>query len=150
MHDLATLKLKTDCGSCVHKCCSQPYDWVFLTAREISALEAASGLSEEGFVVERQNPNTGHAFRTLNLPCRFLDSNTGQCTVYESRPLVCRLFPFYIEPLTGHATLLPVQCGSNLQFLPYDSGDGGWRLSDSRESAQQWLAELWSEALITD
>ena len=149
MQPLATLRLKTGCDSCVHKCCSQPYDWVFLTVREIYRLVAASGRREEEFVTNRQNSKTGHLFRTLNLPCTFLDTRTGQCTVYEARPLVCRLFPFYIEPLTGHATLLPVQCGDNLHFVPLDS-DGGWCLLDFQDSARQWLAEIWDEAIRHD
>ena len=139
MQELRELRVKTECGSCVHKCCSQPYDWVYLTLSEVSCLKLASGLTEEEFVVRRQNANTGYVFRTLNLPCRFLNSQTGQCTVYESRPLVCRLFPFYVEPLTGHATLLPAQCGVNLHFLPSYS-DGGWRLIDLEEDARQWLS----------
>jgi Fe-S-cluster containining protein len=149
MQILRELRIKTNCGSCIHKCCSQPYDWVYLTSREISRLEAASALPREEFVVERRNANTGHVFRALNLPCQFLDSQTGQCKVYESRPLVCRLFPFYPEPLTGHATLLPAQCGDNLQVLPSDSDDG-WCLIDLEEDAKQWLAELWGEAVVKD
>jgi Fe-S-cluster containining protein len=147
MPTLSEIRLKTDCRSCVNKCCSQPYDWVYLTAEEIDLLKVASGLPEEDFVIRRQNSNTGHTFRSLNLPCRFLDSETGECKVYESRPLVCRLFPFYPEPLTGDATLLPAQCGPNLHFLPSDSTDG-WCLIDQEDSVRHWLTDLWREALL--
>lgn len=149
MQSLRELRLKTNCGTCTNKCCSQPYDWVYLTSKEIYHLEVASSLPQEEFVVERRNTNTGHVFRTLNLPCRFLDQQTGKCKVYESRPLVCRLFPFYPEPLTGHATLMPAQCGDNLYFLPSDSDDG-WRLIDLEEDTKKWLAELWREAVAND
>lgn len=145
MHPLRQLRLKTSCESCVHKCCSQPHDWVFLTTREIVRLKIASGLSEEDFVVQRENSNNGHMFQTLNLPCRFLDSKTGQCGVYESRPLVCRTFPFYPEPLTGDATLLPIQCGDNLHLLPVHSVDG-WGLADFEGDIRLWLCELWQES----
>jgi Fe-S-cluster containining protein len=145
MKTLRQLRLKTMCESCIHKCCIQPYDWVFLTTEEVLRLETASGLSEEEFLVERRNTNNGHVFRTLNLPCRFLEPQTGRCNVYQFRPLVCRLFPFYPEPLTGHATLLPVQCGDNLQFVASDSKDG-WSLTDFEEDVRQWLAQLWQEA----
>jgi Fe-S-cluster containining protein len=145
MHALRQLRLKTNCEACVHKCCSQPYDWVFLTVREAERLKKASGLSAEDFVVKRQNVNNGHVFLTLNLPCRFLDSKTGQCKVYESRPLVCRMFPFYPEPLTGDATLLPIQCGENLQFLSEHSLDG-WGMMDFEDDVRRWLAEIWREA----
>lgn len=146
MDDLRTLRLKTNCHLCTQKCCSQPYDWVYLTSKEISRLETASGLAEHEFVVRRQNKTTRHVFRTLELPCRFFDPETGRCGVYESRPLVCRIFPFYPEPLTGDATLLPVQCGNNLHFLPTDSQEG-WQLSDSEQSVREWLFELWDEAI---
>jgi Fe-S-cluster containining protein len=149
LESLLELKLKTDCDSCVHKCCSQPYDWVFLTKHEIARLEAASGLVEHQFVAIRRNANTNHVFRTLNLPCHFLDAGTGRCNVYESRPLICKLFPFYLEPMTGHATLLPIQCGPNLQILSSDS-DRGWRLQDFEEAAKQWLAELWKESEVME
>ena len=149
MQGLREIRLRTDCRSCVNKCCSQPYDWVYLTAQEIDSLKAASGLSEEDFVVRRRNSNTGHIFRTLNLPCRFLDTETGECKVYESRPLVCRLFPFYPEPLTGDATLLPAQCGDNLHFLASDSEEG-WCLADQEDDVRHWLTELWREALLKE
>jgi uncharacterized protein len=147
MKELRVLRLKTDCGSCVNKCCSQPYDWVYLTSQESSRLKAASGIPEEEFMSERQNSKTGYVFRTLNLPCRFLDAQTGRCTVYESRPLACRLFPFYVDPLTGHATLYSAECGDNLLFPPTDSEDG-WRLTDLEEEVRQWMVEFWDEAVV--
>src|SRR5690348_12688270 len=116
MKDLPTLRIKTNCASCVNKCCSQPYDWVCLTSRETARLEVASGVAAHEFVSERTNQTTGHVVKTLDLPCRFLDAATGQCTVYESRPLVCRLFPFHLDPLTASATLYPIECGDNLLF----------------------------------
>ena len=146
MQHLKELRLRTACGACANKCCSQPYDWVYLTSQEISKISSASGLDAGEFVVLRQNSNTGHIFRALDMPCRFLDTETGACTIYESRPLVCRLFPFYPEPLTGHATLLPVQCGENLEFLPASS-PAGWSLLDYENDIRTWLSNLWTEAV---
>lgn len=148
MEGLRELKLRTNCGSCADKCCSQPYDWVYLTSREVSRLKIASALTEEEFVVSLRNEKTGHVFHALSLPCRFLDAGTGQCTVYEERPLVCRLFPFSVEPLTGVTTLARAQCGDNLDLLPADS-DGGWCLVELEEDARQWFDELWEEAQNT-
>jgi Fe-S-cluster containining protein len=145
MQQLRDLRIRTACDQCASKCCSQPYDWVYLTLREIEALEVASGLERKSFVEEQLNSATGYRFRTLNLPCQFLDKETGRCNVYEARPLVCRIFPFYPEPLTGHATLLPVQCGENLHFLEMESKNG-WRLADFDDDLRLWLIELWDEA----
>jgi Fe-S-cluster containining protein len=146
MQALKELRIKTDCAKCVHKCCSQPYDWVYLTANEISRIEAVSGVSKNRFVVQRRNAHTGHVFNVLSLPCVFLDSKSGQCKIYESRPLVCRLFPFYPEPLTGQATFIPAQCGSNLYFV--SPNDEGWSLNEFEQETLQWLKNLWSEAVI--
>ena len=146
MLKLEQLRLRTTCSSCINKCCSQPYDWVFLTSEEIARLQAASGQPEQAFSSARRNPTTGHVFKTLNLPCVFLDEN-GACKVYDSRPLICKLFPFYLEPLTGHATLLPIQCGENLIFEDPRSSEG-WCLGDHEDDAYVWLATLWEEARL--
>jgi Fe-S-cluster containining protein len=146
MQQLRDLRLKTACGACAHKCCSQPYDWVYLTSQEIGTISFASGLEAAEFVVLRKNSNTGHVFQALDMPCKFLDKESGACTIYEARPLVCRLFPFYPEPLTGHATLLPVQCGEHLEFLPATSA-AGWSLLDYEEDIRKWLTDLWAEAV---
>lgn len=150
MGKLENLKLTINCRNCENKCCSEPYDWVYLTSKEICLLEKASGVSERNFVTIRKNNTTGHIFKTLNLPCQFLNPNTGECTVYESRPIVCQIFPFYLEPLTGDATLLPAQCGTNLKVLPFDSPDAGWSLTNFKEEALQWFAELWKEAITSE
>lgn len=149
MKELRELRLKTDCNSCENKCCSQPYDWVYLTSRESSQLEHASGVPEEEFMSERRNAKTGYVFRTLNLPCRFFDTQTGLCTVYESRPLACRIFPFYADPLTGQATLYSAECGDNLLFPNPDSADG-WCLIDIEEDIRQWIVELWDDAVVKE
>jgi uncharacterized protein len=149
MRELIELRLKTNCGSCVNKCCSQPYDWVYLTAQESSRLAAVSGVPEEEFTAKRQNSETGYVVRTLNLPCRFLDAQTGQCTVYESRPLGCRIYPFYVDPLTGAATLYPSECGDNLLF-PSGDAEGGWRLMDFEADVRQWMVEFWDEVMVRE
>ena len=144
MTPLSDLRLRTDCSNCINKCCSEPYDWVYLTTREIERLEYATGLPAAEFVDVIENP-AGFRLRVLNLPCRFLDAN-GRCSVYEARPLVCRVFPFYPEPFAGTATLLPAQCGDNLHFVT--DPNEGWALSDHAIATAEWLSDLWREALV--
>ena len=67
--------------------------------------------------------------------------------MYEHRPLACRLFPFYIDPVTGDATLYPAACDDNMTFPPIDSNEG-WRLIDFEDEASQWVAEFWNEVRL--
>jgi Fe-S-cluster containining protein len=144
LNTIRDVHITTDCESCTTKCCSQPYDWVYLTSGEIKRLSAVSGLAPRAFVSEQVNANTGHRFRVLTLPCPFLDGS-GKCTVYEQRPLICRTFPLYPEPLTGNACLLPAQCGVHLKVLQ-EKHTGSWTLGDFESEMRQWLRELWFEA----
>lgn len=147
MKELKVLRLETNCESCMNKCCSHPNDWVYLTSEERSRLRDASGIPEKEFMAERQDSNSGYVFHTLNQPCPFLDAQTGNCTVYESRPLACRLFPFYVDPLTGYATLYSAECDDNMVFPPTDS-EKGWRLIDFEEKVRRWMIEFWDEASV--
>jgi Fe-S-cluster containining protein len=137
--------LRTSCETCTNKCCSQPFDWVYLTNAEVDDLARVSGLEPTEFVSEHINENTGHWFRVLMLPCRFLDEKTGRCTVYDRRPLICRAFPLYPEPLTGNACLLPAQCGVHLTVLSHRE-EGAWGLQDIEDELKAWLKNLWAEA----
>jgi Fe-S-cluster containining protein len=142
---LEQLRLSTTCHTCSDKCCSQPYDWVYLTDREVDVIAAHTRLDPTAFSRVQVNHYGKAALRVLMLPCQFLQPETGKCTIYESRPLVCRLFPFYPEPMTGTMALLPAQCGENLLFHSVDS-DAGWALSDFDQATRDWCRELWSDA----
>lgn len=141
------LRVSTNCASCKDNCCSQPYDWVYVTEAEISRLVKATGKQEGEFIQERESVAVGRVFKALELPCAFLDKATGKCTVYEARPLVCRLFPFYPDPVTGHVMFYPAQCGENLVLHPRPSRDG-WDLSQFDGSILQWVRDIWREALL--
>jgi Fe-S-cluster containining protein len=143
--DLRKLRIETHCSSCVNKCCSEPYDWVFLTHEEIRRLEDVSGLASSEFVMVKTNPKTGDTFRYMPLPCKFLAPD-GRCSVYESRPMVCKLFPFNPEVLTASdPALIPAQCGENLSYLP-EGSNKGWGLSDYADDADRWMDTIWKEA----
>jgi hypothetical protein len=117
---------------------------VYVTDREIVALEHASGASREDFIEPVHNGITGLTFQTLRLPCPFL-SSAGQCTVYESRPLICRLFPFYPDPLVARLMFLPAECGDRLTFLDSDSS-AGWSAAESSGEINAWFVAIWGEA----
>jgi len=64
----------------------------FLTAEEISDVEDDDPTwleaGEERFMMALKRGKRG---------CYFLDKKTGYCGIYESRPILCRLFPFKLE-----------------------------------------------------
>jgi len=145
MSTIRDVYIHTDCSACENKCCSQPYDWVYLTSDEVGRLSSLSGLTESAFVSEQVNRNTGYRFRVLSLPCMFLDPKSGACTVYENRPLICRTFPLYPEPLTGNVCLLPAQCGPHLTVLGERTA-GSLTVDDFTPDIVNWLKTLWDEA----
>jgi Fe-S-cluster containining protein len=144
MGDLARTRLRTNCAECVNKCCSQPLDWVYVTEREIRALEVESGISRDDFIEAVRNEINGLTFQTLRLPCRFLDA-AGKCTVYAARPLICRLFPFYPDPLVAKLMFLPAECGDRLIIIEEDSSDG-WSAAEYSDDIEAWFVAIWSEA----
>lgn len=145
MHPLVRARITTQCSECEDKCCTQPYDWVYLTNIEIDKISKTTGLQPSEFTTAEKNPATGDEFKLLMLPCCFYESSTGLCTVHQVRPLVCRLFPVYPEPITGTAMLMSSQCGERLKFLPQDSSDG-WSLADHQLDIKRWLRDFWAEA----
>ena len=143
MGDLAHLRVRTNCAECVNKCCSQPLDWVYVTESEIKSLESASGRPRDEFIEPIRNTINGLTFQTLQLPCQFLDAN-GKCTTYEARPLICRLFPFYPDPLVARLMFLPAECGDRLTIV--DDSTDGWSAADYSDEIEAWFATIWSEA----
>lgn len=139
------IRLSTNCANCKEKCCRRPYDWVYLSEAEVDRLEKASGKLRDTFLAEKKNCTTGDTFRLLLLPCHFFDQQTGRCSVYVNRPLICKLYPIYVDPLLGEACLLPSDCGENLRIHPVD-GEEGWHLQDHAEEVLEWVNHIWREA----
>lgn len=92
-------KVKYDCHRCPGYCCSYPR--IIPTKKDIRRLAKHFGISEtdarkrftkkgeeKGERVLRHKPD--EIYGTV---CRFLDSETRNCTVYEARPTICRDFP---------------------------------------------------------
>ncbi|GLO66923.1 MULTISPECIES: YkgJ family cysteine cluster protein [Oceanobacillus] len=62
------------------------------------------------------------AYKKLQLPCVLLDTETNQCMAYEVRPIPCRTYMSYSDPLLCKENLLPKETVS-FEFLyePYIS-----------------------------
>ncbi len=88
-----------NCSKCPAYCCS--YARICLNKKDIARLAVHFGLDEEkarrkftkkgeekGEIILRHKKDEHYG--TI---CRFIDSETRNCTVYEARPKICREFP---------------------------------------------------------
>jgi uncharacterized protein len=87
-----------DCLDCPAYCCSV-YERVQVTSRDVRRLAKHFGVTEdvaatrytkffgkERVLRRKADPIFGQA-------CQFLNADTRNCTIYHSRPAVCRQFP---------------------------------------------------------
>jgi len=98
-------KIHYDCNACPAYCCS--YAWIPVTDSDLTRLAKHHDMSEakaekkftkmtpEGERVLKHQDD--EYFETV---CRFLDSETRNCTIYEGRPTICREYPG--EPRCGY------------------------------------------------
>lgn len=93
-----TKKLRYDCAKCPAYCCS--YDRIEVTDYDLERLAAHLNLPVE--VAEKKFTKLWDADERIlrhrkddifGSVCRFLDTETRRCTVYEGRPEVCREYP---------------------------------------------------------
>ena len=86
-----------DCSKCPAYCCS--YEQIEISQRDVNRLARHFGIDPKtaerrftkiynGVVVLRHQRD--HIYKSV---CMFLDRKTRRCTVYESRPGVCRDYP---------------------------------------------------------
>ncbi|ORC36612.1 zinc/iron-chelating domain-containing protein [Marispirochaeta aestuarii] len=92
--------LRFECTGC-SRCCRHEPGYVFLSDNDLSRLCAAKELSRAEFLEKYCRSVNIHGFSRLSLrekdnyDCIFWKD--GGCSVYESRPLQCRTYPFW-EP----------------------------------------------------
>ena len=90
--------LRFDCTRC-QRCCRLEPGYVFLSERDLQALARAKALSVAEFTARYCRTVDIGGFKRLsltekaNFDCSLWQD--GACTVYESRPLQCRSFPFW-------------------------------------------------------
>ncbi len=96
---MARTKNLYDCNKCPAYCCS--YARIILKKKDIERLAKHHDLDYEA--ARRKFTRKGHEKGEIILRhkkdehygtiCRFVDSETRDCTVYKARPAICRDFP---------------------------------------------------------
>jgi len=87
------------CKKCPAYCCT--YEEIEVTQRDIARLAKHFGLTAKQASERFTKPDEENKVRVLRhqkdtvykTACRFLDTKTRRCTVYEARPGVCRKYP---------------------------------------------------------
>ena len=87
----------TQCGAC----CSGEPGYVWVDDEEVSAMADEMGLETEAFAKKfvRQVGSQQSLIEYPDGDCILLDPVTRMCTVYESRPIQCRTWPFWDSTL---------------------------------------------------
>ncbi|HEY2774041.1 MAG TPA: YkgJ family cysteine cluster protein [Candidatus Binatia bacterium] len=92
--------LRFECTQC-GKCCwtRGQYSHVYLGSDDVKALADRLGLSTREFRARFtfRDENGWTELDFADGRCVLLDAETNLCTVYESRPVQCRTFPFWPE-----------------------------------------------------
>ena len=113
--------LRFQCSQC-GDCCSGEPGYVWLDQDEIDAMAAEMAMDSKDF--ERKFVRKVGVDRSLNEypdgDCILLDPATRKCTVYQSRPIQCRTWPFWDSNLEN-----PAQWRETCQVCP---GSGKGRL----------------------
>ena len=102
--------LRFSCKRC-SVCCRFDAGYVFLSRKDVSALGATLNMEYNEFLEAycRWGPGENETNRLSlkeksNNDCIFWSSKRGGgCLVYETRPLQCRLFPFWASVLVSKA-----------------------------------------------
>lgn len=97
---MSKLHVLYDCDNCPAYCCS--YEHIEATPADVKRLARHFGLDEETARDRFTKPApAGAAGRVLRhqkdvhfgTVCRFLDTETRHCTIYDARPRICRSYP---------------------------------------------------------
>jgi Fe-S-cluster containining protein len=125
MPRVARLPVFYNCDNCPAYCCS--YEHIEVTPADLARLAARFGLSEaearRRFTKARPGDPATRIMRHqkdyhFGSACRFLDTETRHCTIYDARPEICRSYPG--APRCGFYDFLMAErsCQEDPQFVP--------------------------------
>ncbi|MCV0409767.1 YkgJ family cysteine cluster protein [Nitrosopumilus sp.] len=103
------------CEKCDHKSCCNDYVTPFLTPNEFQNIKK---IKDEYFADKVLIKNIkGYALKKKKdtNECIFWNNAQG-CTIYQTRPFDCKLFPFDIYKINGKYTWIVYSCNENADW----------------------------------
>ncbi|MDY0195647.1 MAG: YkgJ family cysteine cluster protein [Sulfurovaceae bacterium] len=89
------------CDACGGRCCRGESGYIWVKPEEISNIATYLSLSVEDFATIYLK-KVGHRYSLIekqlnedDYACIFFDEAKEQCSIYDTRPLQCRTFPFW-------------------------------------------------------
>ena len=136
--------LRFSCKRC-SDCCRHEPGFVFLSEKDVSALEAALKLGHDDFMKRycRWVPDEDGKRRLslkekFNYDCIFWAKEAG-CRVYEARPLQCVAFPFWPSVLKDE---------DSWEMAARECPGMNQGSSHSPEAIKEWLSDRRNEPII--
>ena len=139
--------LRFSCVRC-SACCRFESGYVFLSGKDTSLLSNALNMGEKEFIgvycrwIPADNGDYMLSLREKSdRDCIFWsDASVGGCSVYDSRPLQCRAFPFWESVLNDKSSWEMTAMGCP----GMDSGT-----HHSQDSIEKWLAARQKEPIMS-
>ena len=134
--------LQFECTQC-HGCCRHDPGYVFLSRSDLDRLAAHHNITPQGFIEKYcrwEDFGTGEMLSLVekkNFDCIFWDKG---CTIYPARPLQCRAYPFWENPLKSLQTW-----NYEARFCP---GINQGKLHD-RKTIENWLTDRSDAPILT-
>lgn len=131
--------IKINCEGCINHCCGQNNHLtpVLLPSEELK-------FNEKSVVVEAPYRAMRVLAKKSDGNCIFLDDKT-RCTIYDQRPLECRLYPFLLDFEFGIAAKLDKRFCSGLESLKFDRS----LISDLLKEHKSEFSEDWIKAYLS-
>jgi Fe-S-cluster containining protein len=114
------------CTRCSN-CCRYQSGYVFLSKADVVRLTTHLAINEEEFLKQCcRTVSYGNEIRLsliekANLDCYFYNNDIGGCAVYPSRPLQCKLYPFWETMLNADSWQLAKNSCNGLDNGPFFS-----------------------------
>jgi Fe-S-cluster containining protein len=139
--------IDVDCAACETKGCCTFQGWkVFFLQEEKDLVARLYGEGQAEKISQFQPRNNGSPAFAVTLPCPFFDPLKGACNIYNARPLVCKIFPVELEPVTGVIYLDQAVCPKRheakfspelVQIAARDWCDKFWQASPKEQALNQ-------------